>query len=381
MKTVVAIMGASAIVMLLAAAPAHAQEARPLIQMAILLDNSGSMSGLINQAKAQLWNIVNEFATTRKAGRVPLIEVALYTYGNPPPRMILPLTGDLDAVSEKLFAVRISGGSEYCGQVIQEATRNLKWSDRAGDLKVIFIAGNEPFTQGSVDYRVACKEAISRGIIVNTIHCGDFNTGVSSKWQDGALLADGKYLCINQNQRVVHISAPQDSEIARLGAELNSTYVAYGTAGRAGKARQLDQDKNAGKMAREVLVERAVAKSSAQYRNASWDLVDALEAGSVKLDDIEKKDLPEKMQGMNEKERAKYVKAQAGKRSEIQSTINTLNVARKKHIAQKQKELAKSGKDTLGAVMIKAVREQAAKKNFKAEVKVENKAESKVDAK
>ena len=53
----------------------HAQEVAvekkpPLIQMAILLDTSGSMSGLIEQAKTQLWTIVNEFATARRQGTI-----------------------------------------------------------------------------------------------------------------------------------------------------------------------------------------------------------------------------------------------------------------------------------------------------------------------
>ena len=36
------------------------------IQLALLLDTSNSMDGLIDQAKSQLWKIVNELATTKK---------------------------------------------------------------------------------------------------------------------------------------------------------------------------------------------------------------------------------------------------------------------------------------------------------------------------
>ncbi len=39
---------------------------KPLVQIAILLDTSGSMSGLINQARAQLWSIVNEFIFAKR---------------------------------------------------------------------------------------------------------------------------------------------------------------------------------------------------------------------------------------------------------------------------------------------------------------------------
>ena len=234
------------------AAKPEATAARPHIQMAILLDTSGSMRGLIDQAKTQLWKIVNELATAKRDGQVPDLQVALYEYGKSSIpasedylRMIQPLTTDLDKVSEELFALRTNGGSEYCGTVIKAATEGLAWSEANNDLKVIYIAGNEPFTQGKVHYADACKAAIAKGIIVNTIHCGSYQQGIDGKWKDGAVIADGRHLNIDHNRQIVHIPAPQDKAIAELGAKLNDTYVAYGGAGKAGAARQLAQDGNA----------------------------------------------------------------------------------------------------------------------------------------
>jgi uncharacterized protein with von Willebrand factor type A (vWA) domain len=37
------------------------------VQLAILLDVSGSMSGLIEQAKSQLWNVVNQLGYARRS--------------------------------------------------------------------------------------------------------------------------------------------------------------------------------------------------------------------------------------------------------------------------------------------------------------------------
>src|SRR5436305_1675097 len=78
---------------------------KPKIQMAILLDTSNSMDGLIGQARAQLWKIVNEFAKAKKGGVQPDLEVALYEYGNNGLdakthwiRMVSPFTDDLDKV-------------------------------------------------------------------------------------------------------------------------------------------------------------------------------------------------------------------------------------------------------------------------------------------
>src|SRR5688572_8348973 len=173
------------------ASPAPAPAEKPLIQLALLLDNSGSMQGLIDQARSQLWTVVNHLARTKKDGQTPRLEVALYSYGDRP-RLLLPFTDDLDAVSEKLFGLGISGGSEHCGEVIQLAMNELKWSDKVGVYKTLFIAGNEPFTQGPVQYGSACEQASARGVIVNTIHCGSESAGANGKWDDGARLGGGK---------------------------------------------------------------------------------------------------------------------------------------------------------------------------------------------
>ena len=62
-----------------------------------------------------------------------------------------------------------------CGAVITRATKDLKWAESDKVLKCIFIAGNEPFTQGPIDPFKACSDAIKKGITVNTINPGTLN--------------------------------------------------------------------------------------------------------------------------------------------------------------------------------------------------------------
>jgi len=348
-----------------AAAPA------PKVQVALLLDTSNSMDGLIEQAKAQLWTVVNEFIAAERDGRKPDFQVALYEYGKPTlgeedgyVRQILPLTTDLDRISQELFALTTNGGDEYCGTVIRHATQNLGWSSSPDDLKTIFIAGNEPFTQGKVDYHEACPEAIAKGITVNTIFCGNFEEGVNTQWRDGAVLADGAYTHIEQDREAVHIAAPQDDDLARLGQELNSTYIPFGSDGARGASNQAQQDANAVTVSEEAQVQRAVTKGSLVYNNASWDLVDAVKLNEVKLTDVDAKDLPETMRGMSPEERAGHVSKQTEERERIQKRIAELGEARKAYVAEEIKKLADKGENTLQAAMIKAVHELAAKKNL-----------------
>ncbi|MCH7723871.1 MAG: VWA domain-containing protein [Bacteroidetes bacterium] len=352
-------------------ASSNARGESNIVQLAILLDTSNSMDGLIDQAKSQLWKIVNEMSRSKREGETINLYVALYEYGNDNlsaeegfVRLITPLTNDLDKISEELFNLQTNGGSEYCGTVISEAVKDLKWTEDAEELKLIFIAGNEPFTQGNTDYKIACKDAISKGIIINTIYCGNYDEGVQTNWKDGADISDGKYMNIDQNQEIVHIVAPQDEELIKLGSKLNQTYIAYGSYGEKYKMRQKDQDKNAYNMAPEVLVERTVTKSSTQYKNDSWDLVDAKKEGKVKINELEDDELPEVMKNMSTKEREVYVEKMAKQRKEIQETINKLNEERRKYISDKIVE----GKDnTLDAAMLRMIREQAAEKNYEFE--------------
>jgi hypothetical protein len=343
--------------------------AAPRIQLAILLDTSGSMDGLIDQAKSRLWKIVNELATARKNGRAPRLQVALYEYGQDAipstagyMRRIVPMSDDLDRISEELFKLKTNGGEEYCGQVIQSAVRGLEWSGGNGDLKMIVIAGNEPFSQGQTDYRDSCREAIERGIIVNTIFCGGYQEGLQSGWKAGADLADGQYLAIDANQTPPPITAPQDVEIARLSDEMNRTYIAYGKDGAGGKARQKEQDLNAAGVSGEVMAQRAAAKSAPQYSNPAWDLVDARKAGAVKLEEMAEAELPLEMKGMSAQQKNDYVAALQGRRETLQKKIAGLHEERERFVKNKRQNQAAAS--TLDAAIIQALRDQATGKNF-----------------
>lgn len=363
---------------LLACAPAFAgahlspRHPRPVIQVALLLDTSNSMDGLINQAKTQLWTFVNEFAPLKRDGQAPELQVALYEYGKSSIpagegyiRMVLPFTTDLDQVSQQLFALTTQGGDEFCGQVIQCATDSLAWSSAPRDLKVIFIAGNEPFTQGTVDYHGSCTHAWQRGITVNTIFCGSHAEGVATKWADGAQLGGGSYMAIDQERKAVQISAPMDKEIDRLGQELNKTYVPLGEAGARGASNQVAQDANAAQAGVGSASQRVAAKASGFYRNETWDLVDAEQAGHKKLEALDKKDLPKEMQSLTKEEARRYVDAKAKARADIQAKIQKLSAEREKFLAAKRKEMASSsGAKTLDTAMVETLRVQAKGKGF-----------------
>ena len=340
------------------------------IKVALLLDTSNSMDGLINQAKAQLWEIVNELSYAKYGIQKPDLEIALYEYGNDRlessdgfVRLVLPFNSDLDEISEKLFSLTTNGGKEYCGEVISTSIKNLQWGENKNDLRLLFIAGNEPFTQGKINYKEAISDAKEKDVIINTIFCGNYQQGISGMWQDGANLGGGDYMTINQNKKVVHIVTPYDNDIIILNKRLNKTYIYFGSSGFSKFKKQAIQDGNAEKIATDVSVKRAVSKSNRLYNNSVWDLVDKSEKEVIDYSKIDRKKLTKELQALSDTELKKHVETQKKKRSEIKKQINELNKKRKIYVAKKQQESTK--KNELESVMIQAIKKQAMRKNYK----------------
>lgn len=342
------------------------------IQVAILLDTSSSMNGLIEQAKSRLWNIVNTLTTLKFQGKAPQIQIALYEYGNDGLskaddyiRQVTPLTNDLDLISEKLFALTTNGGLEYCGAVIDRAVKKLDWGNGKSDMKLIYIAGNEPFTQGNLNYKEAISDALGKDIYVNTIHCGDSRQGISGMWRDAAIAGKGKFFNIDHNAKVRFYETPYDDRISECNERLNATYIGYGRMGDSKLQNQSAQDKNARSISKSNYAERAVIKSKSVYDNSSWDLIDKLKNDKNALDNIKQSELPKELQGKNKEEVRKYISAKEGERTNLQKEISELAQKRQQYIDEQIKKDGEGTGDDLGKAINQSVLDVALAKGYK----------------
>lgn len=320
---------------------ARPRESRPLIQVALLLDTSNSMDGLINQAKSQLWKIVSEAGKMTRGGEKARLEVALYEYGNDANsllsgyvRMVMPFSDDLDQLSACLFELDTYGGSEYCGAVIKKSLNELDWSDRESDLKIVYVAGNEPFTQGMVNYKDAGKKAVRKGVVVNTIYCGSRDEGIATMWAEGARITGGEFFTIEGDFEYQYVPCPQDDRLSELNNKLNDTYIAFGAQGIARKEMQESQDSLAEGLNKSGFYERAKVKSSSSYSNSTWDLVDATSTGEVAIESIKDADFPAPLRALPPEERKAYVDAKLIERKKIQSEIATLSAERDAYLGE-----------------------------------------------
>jgi hypothetical protein len=338
------------------------------IRVALLLDTSNSMDGLIDQAKAQLWELVNELSYAKCGNDItPSLQIALYQYGNDGLnaregyiQQVLPLSTDLDEISKQLFRLTTNGGNEYCGQVIQTSVSQLNWGTKDRDLNLIFIAGNEAFTQGPTRYQDAATNACEKDITINTIYCGNYNEGVNTSWKDGAIRTKGSYIAINSDKRTVHVPSPYDNRILEKNNALNATYVAYGALGHSKIAEQAEQDSNAQTYGSANAVKRAVSKSSHFYKNENWDLVDAEAEEDFEYDDLDKGSLPAALKNKSTSEIKEYVAQKRKNREHIQDEIAALTKKRRDFVA---KQTTKTDNQLRNA-LVDAIKKQAESKDY-----------------
>lgn len=340
----------------------------PLVQIALLLDTSNSMDGLISQAKSQLWRTVNDLSMAERNGRHPIVEVALYEYGNSGLessnnyiRQVLPLTTDLDLVSEKLFSLTTNGGEEYCGAVIGNSLANLQWSSRDDAYKTIFIAGNEPFSQGPIRYQDSITATWRKGIHVNTIFCGVWNEGQQTGWASGATLGGGRYASINADSVVSVVRSPYDDRIVQIGQQINNTYVSYGKKGIDSQSRLKAMDQAATQIGSGANVERQLFKSSKQYAK-EWDAVEKLKEGT-KIEEL-KAQLPEAYQQMSADQLSVELGKKDKERTQLQEELQVLQKKRASYLVEADKKSASGSDKTLDKALQETIREQATKKNF-----------------
>ncbi len=258
------------------------------------------------------------------------------------------LTDDIDSVFRNLQTFQADGGGdtpESVNQALDEAVNKMSWSTDTSVLRLIFLVGDAPPHMDypdDVKYAVTCRLAAARGLIVNTVQCGeaaDTRTG----WQDIARRAEGAYVALAQSGNMVAVSTPFDDEIASVSGEIGATVIPYGDASLQEEAR--------GKVATAAAAPAAVAADRAAYNLASGgkaiqgagDLVADAAAGVVDPAKVKADLLPPQLHRMTPAERAAYVSQQAAQRARLNATLEKLSRQRADYLAKEQARLSGAG--------------------------------------
>lgn len=348
-----------------AQAPAIGKTDTAKIQVAIILDVSNSMDGLIRQAKRQMWNMIKVIGQVHYNNVRPPVEIALYTYGHAYNdktkgyiRKICGFTRNVDEINDNLSTLSTSGSYEYHGQAILTALEELKWDSLPNSYKVIFIAGNEDFYQGPVHWKKACDFATQKGVIVNTIYCGEREKGILEHWDLGRGCGDGMFVSIDHNARPYSINTPVDTAIISLKKQLSETYIYYGKNGYR-QFKEWDTLPKAGASGNAKTMEYIIVKTDEHfYDNSSWDLVDASTKDSTIVNKVDMKTLPPELKNKSRQQLKQVVAEKKTKRQLIRTMISDANKQRDNYINTEKTKTSSDNIITLETAIEGIIREQ-----------------------
>lgn len=360
-------------------APAHAgpSHASSKIEIAVLLDTSGSMDGLIAQARRRLWRLINETGKARKDGAIPAIEIALYEYGSGKVsakdgylRQIVGLTTAHDQVGAELFALKATGSEEYMGLAIEDAMKKLNWSKHAADFRTIFVAGNETILQGPVPAIDAAATARRNDIIVNTIYANNEGGGepgatpspIAEQWRSVASGGGGTFAVISP-QQAPDIKTPYDAELVSSTDKLELTYLPFGQRGFDAYKRMRELNRDISRGSASDYADRG-GYMAGDHFDTSWDLVDALKDPNFKLESVADKDLPEILRGKSLGQKLYIIQAHGAERERLKGEIRRLGALRETFIADELGRREEEAGQNLEKMMVAALRAQLKAKGF-----------------
>jgi hypothetical protein len=330
--------------------------ARPRVEVAFVLDTTGSMGGLIEGAKRRIWSIARRIGEGQPRPDLRIALVAYRDIGDTYVTEVHPFSADMDAVYQSLSSFRAEGGGdgpEHVSAALHDAVEKLPWSG-AGTLKVVFLVGDAPphvDYQDGFDYRRHVADAQRRGIVVDAIQCGG-DARTTAVWREIATAGLGHYAQIDSQGGMNAQVTPYDAELARLGAELSRTVVISGDVPQRAEAAKTMQAREA--MPAAVAVEAAGYFAGAG-RLAAQDLVDRpVEEQKAEL----KANRAPALAGKTEAEALAQLASQKVRRADLRSKIEDLQKKR-------DSALAAGEKDAFDTEVVAQLKEKGAKVGIK----------------
>lgn len=342
---------------------------RPKIEVVFVLDTTGSMGGLIQAAKEKIWSIATTMASAQPAPEIKMGLVAYRDRGDAYVTRVVDLSSDLDSVYATLMDFKAQGGGdgpESVNQALHDAVHKISWSQDSQAYKVVFLVGDAPPHMdypNDVKYPETLKAALGKGLVVNSIQCGQ-DISTHREWQQVAQLGNGRYFQVEQGGSAIAIATPYDEKLAKLSAELDKTRLYYGSREeKEAKKKKLEaaEKLHAGSSvaSRARRAEFNASESGAENFIGDKELVDDVAAGRVDLSAIPQAELPEPIQAMAPKEQKAAIAGMAEHRRELQRQIGELARQRGDYLKEKVEAEGADADESLDHKIFGAVREQA----------------------
>ena len=326
--------------------------AKPTVEVAFVLDTTGSMGGLIEGAKRKIWSIATTIVDTNPDADIRIGLVAYRDIGDDYVTKTFDLTTDIQDIYGNLLALNARGGGDWpesVNEALDVAVNKLQWSKNGDTRRIVFLVGDAPphmdYAQDT-KYPVTLAVAKQRDIIVNAVQAGAAND-TARVWQDIAQLGGGRYIPIPQDGgEVVVIETPYDDDIVILQRDINGTVIPYGPP----KLQKRTEDKTR-QLGQVAAAAPSVASDMASYLNkrarvsseavtGDGDLVSDISSGREKLASLKDEYLPDDLKKLSPEKRQAELDKQMQTRKVLNDRLTALVQKHDAFLAEKRKVAA-----------------------------------------
>ena len=322
----------------------------PRVEVAFVLDTTGSMGDLIDGAKRKIWSIASTIVETNPDADVSMALVAYRDRGDAYVVLTTPLSEDIQSMYGKLVRLQADGGDdtpESVNEALNKAITGLQWTSGPNVKRIVFLVGDAPphmdYAQER-QYPEILKDAVQRDIVVNAVQAGDM-AETTPIWKEIAQFGHGRYIAIPQSGgEVAIIITPFDEDILHIQGELDQSVVPYGS-----REQQLGIENK--------MSEKASAPSSVKIDNSKYyskralkkevitgggDLIADYRNKTVELDKIDDKEMPKELAAKPRAERQAWIADKLNARVKLETHMAELIAKRDAFVEAEQAKASKS---------------------------------------
>ncbi len=327
-----------------------AARVKPVVEVAFVLDTTGSMGGLIEGAKRKIWSIATAIVDANPDAEIRMGLVAYRDIGDDYVTKTFPLTKDIQDLYANLLELKARGGGDWpesVNEALHVGVTKLDWTQGPEICRIMFLVGDAPphmdYAQ-DVKYPEVMRMARERGIVVNAVQAGGARD-TERVWREIAQLGQGRYIPIPQDGgHLVVIETPYDTEIIELQNHINGTVIPYGPRQQRGdvekKTRQVAAAPASAGADMAGYMSRNAAKTSGEAITGAGDLVADVKAGRQKLDAVKDDELPDNVRKLSRAERQDYLEKQIVVRKALNERMAALVKQRDAYLLEQAKKVA-----------------------------------------
>lgn len=340
---------------------------RPVVEVAFVLDTTGSMGPLIEGAKRKIWSIATSILDANPNAEIRMGLVAYRDIGDEYVTKTFNLTTDIQDLYANLLQLRAQGGGDWpesVNEALEVGVTKLSWTQGPETCRIMFLVGDAPphmdYAQDT-KYPEVIRMARERGITVNAVQAGGARD-TERVWRDVAQRGDGRYIPIPQDGgQVVIIETPWDTEIIELQGRINGTVLPYGPRAQRSSVEQKTRQVTAAApaVASEMAgyLNRSGAKSGAAVTGRG-DLVTDVTSGQQKLDSLKDEDLPDALRSMRPEQRQATIEKVQAERKILNDRMSELVKRRDRYVTEQRKTAPAKPADSFDRAVTETLRAQ-----------------------